>query len=203
MPARNRVKCYAAGAYYHVYNRGVEKRRIFMDEDDYAVYLNLLKRYLSPQPTKDSSGRLYDSLHDEAELLAYCLMPNHFHLLFYQINETAITRLIQRVNTTYTMYFNKKYQRVGHLFQDCYKASLILHESYLLHISRYIHLNPKSWRSWPYSSLPYYLGRAQSGWVRPERLLEAFQKDDYFGYVADYEESKAVLDEIKTELAHC
>lgn len=202
MPSRNRLKFYASDAFYHVYNRGVEKRRIFQDEEDYAVYLNLFKRYLSNHPVFDRSGREYEHLKDRIELLCFCLMPNHYHLIIYVHDETAMTRLLQGVNTSYTAYFNKKYKRVGPLFQDRYKASNIFSDSYLLHISRYIHLNPENWQKWPYSSLSFYLGNKKAEWLSPERILELFEGDDYQAFVSDYEANKRALEEIKSELAN-
>lgn len=202
MPSKNREKVYLPQTYYHIYNRGVNKRRIFADQDDYAVFLNLLKRYLDDQPTKDSKGREYDWLHNDIELLAFCLMPNHFHLFIYQEKPDAMTRLMRGVATAYTTYFNKKYHRIGPLFQDRFKASMVSRDDYLIHISRYIHLNPKTYKSWRFSSLPYYLGNKQAGWVRPDKVLESFSSArDYAQFLADYEDQKSILDELKTELA--
>ena len=202
MPSRNLEKIYLADTYYHLYNRGVNKRVIFKDQADYAVFLNLLKRYLNDQPTKDKKGRQYDWLYQDMELLAFCLMPNHFHLLIYQSKPEAMTRLLRGVATAYTTYFNKKYHRVGPLFQDRFKASMITRDDYLHHISRYIHLNPRGYEFWEFSSLPYYLGEKKAGWVRPEKILELFDSpQEYKRFVADYEDQKAMLDEIKSELA--
>lgn len=201
MVSRNRIKQYVNESYYHVYNRGVAKRVIFKDEDDYAVFLNLLKRYLDNTPEKDSSGREYDWLHHEIELLAFCLMPNHYHLLLYAKDASAMTRLLRGVATSYSIYFNKKYERVGPLFQDRFKASWILQDSYLSHVSRYIHLNPKQWRSWEFSSLPYFIGKKSAAWVRPQRIMELFEGEDYLAFVSDYVSYKKELDELKYVLA--
>ncbi len=116
MPNRNIVKIYSPDSYYHIYNRGVNGRTIFKESGDYAVFLNLLKRSLDDQPAKDKQGREYPWLHRDIELLAFCLMPNHYHLLVYQKDDkNAITKLLIRgVCTTYTVYFNKKYRRAGH-----------------------------------------------------------------------------------------
>lgn len=201
MPSRNREKVYLAENFYHVYNRGVNKKAIFRDNDDYAVFLNLMKRYLDIEPIKDRKGRTYDWLHEQLEVTAFCLMPNHFHLLLYQLESDAMTRLLRGVCTAYTTYFNKKYKRIGPLYQDRYKASLITRDDYLQHISRYIHLNPKDWANWEFSSLPYYLGRKHAGWVRSERILELFEGNDYLKFVQDYEGHKKMLDAVKAELA--
>ncbi len=203
MPSRNRLKAYVADAYYHVYNRGLNKQSIFLDNQDYAVFLNLLKRYLSKTVESDRKGRAYETLNNEIELLAFCLMPNHFHLLVYQRKPDAMTKLLQRLGTSYTMYFNKKYEHSGPLFQERFKASLVLRDDYLQHISRYIHLNAKGYRTWEFSSIDYFLGNKQAEWVKPNRILKLFEsKKEYEQFLKDYEGQKKILDEIKSELAN-
>ncbi len=204
MASRNSRKIYLENTHYHVYNRGVNKQAIFLDDEDYAVFLNLFKRYLSRSPQKDAKGREYPWLYNDIELLAFCLMPNHFHLLVYQMEEDSLKQLLKNVCGSYTAYFNKKYQRVGPLFQDRFKAVIINDDMYLHHISRYIHLNPKSYLDWPYSSLSYYLGIRSAEWVHPVRILELFDSNqsEYLKFVKDYEGQKEILDEIKAQLAH-
>lgn len=203
MPSRNILKSFAADNYYHIYNRGVAKQVIYHDEEDYTVFLSLLKRYLDIEPHKNRRGAVYEHMRDEVELLAYCLMPNHFHLLFYLKEEQAITRLMRAVCTTYTAYYNKKYSRVGTLFQGRYKASPITSDEYLQHISRYIHLNPKDYLEWPYSSLGAYMGRQQIDWLIPGKIQGLFDggPTEYRTFLKDYEGHKAALEEIKHELA--
>src|SRR5258708_38220492 len=100
MPSRNIVKIYAPHSYYHIYNRGVNKQVIFADEQDFAVFLGLLKRHLSNEPQVDKYFRLHPHFKGQLELLAFCLMPNHFHLLVYQLDDiTIITKLMQSVST--------------------------------------------------------------------------------------------------------
>ena len=202
MPSRNRVKQYTENGFYHVYNRGVNKQIIFRESDDYHVFLNLFKRYLSTNPVVDKKGREYPWLKQEIELMAYCLMPNHFHLLLFQIDREAMTKLLRAVCTSYTGYFNKKYGRVGPLFQGVFKASLISSEAYLQHISRYIHLNPADYLAWEYSSLRYYLGQKTADWLNPGLILEMFNDTSYLDFLADYGEHKKMLEEIKYELAN-
>jgi len=201
MPSRNRIKVYVPESYYHVYNRGINKRVIFKDDQDYAVFLNLLKRYLSNQQTEDKTGRLYDKFNDRIELLAFCFMPNHFHLLLYQKDENAMTALMRRISTSYTGYFNKKHRRSGPLFQERFKASRISNDEYLQHVSRYMHLNPQDYKRWNYSSLKYYMGRNQAEWVKPDKILSLFNKGEYGNFVQDYEVNKKMLNELKYELA--
>lgn len=201
MPTKNRIKNYAPQSYYHVYNRGVNKRNIFLDDSDYSVFLNLFKRYLSDD-SPDRFNRIYKNLSDEVKLLAFCLMPTHFHLLIYQEKQTGMTNLLQRVMTSYSIYFNKKYRRVGPLFQDIYKASRISSDGYLQHISRYIHLNPERWRDWKFSSLDFYLGNKQAEWLDQKILLELFEdQNEYLDFVSDYEDHKRSLEAIRSELA--
>lgn len=201
MPTKNRVKNYAPQSYYHVYNRGVNKRNIFLDDSDYSVFLNLFKRYLSDD-SPDRFNRIYKNLSDEVKLLAFCLMPTHFHLLIYQEKQTGMTNLLQRVMTSYSIYFNKKYRRVGPLFQDIYKASRISSDGYLQHISRYIHLNPEQWRDWEFSSLDFYLGNKQAEWLDQKIILELFEdQNEYLDFVSDYEDHKRSLEAIRSDLA--
>ena len=202
MPSRNIVKSFAPDNYYHVYNRGVAKQVIYHDDEDYAVFLNLLKRYLDTEPHVDKYGRTYEVMRNQVELLAYCLMPNHFHLLFYLHDDKAITKLLRAVCSAYTNFYNTKYKRVGTLFQGRYKASCITSDEYLQHISRYIHLNPKEYLGWSYSSLNAYLGKQTVNWVQTERIMNLFKgKTEYLAFTQDYAGHKAVLDEIKHELA--
>src|SRR3989344_5374910 len=135
MPSRNSTKLYLEHSYYHIYNRGVEKRLIFLDQQDYSVFLNYLKEYLLPKDEKNLRDQLSNSntsyrqkdkilgilrlnnFADEITLLAYCLMPNHFHFFVRQKSSKSIDSFIQSLGTRYTMYFNRKYKRVGSLFQ--------------------------------------------------------------------------------------
>jgi putative transposase len=202
MPSRNSRKEYVNESLYHVYNRGVEKRTIFYDDSDYSTFLNLFKRYLVTGTSTDKYGRLF-SHYEDVKLVAFCLMPNHYHLLASTDQDPAqLPKLMQSVGTAYSIYFNKRYKRVGHLFQERYKAVRITDDTYLHHISRYIHLNPKEWMTWQWSSLPYFLGNAKADWIHPEAVLELFEsKAVYKSFVSDYESHKRILSQIKKMLA--
>ncbi|MBI2588900.1 transposase [Candidatus Saccharibacteria bacterium] len=204
MPSRNVVREFAPDSYYHVYNRGIEKRVIFTDEQDYIIFLGLLKKYLSGESTNKQNRHIFKNFQSELKLLAYCLMPNHLHLLFYQSSESAIIELMRRVNTGYVMYFNNRYQRVGGLFQGVYRASRIDADAYLHHISRYIHLNPNDYKHWPYSSYPVYMGIKKTTWVNPEPILSLFSNNslEYQQFLDDYVETKAELAVLKHQLAN-
>ena len=208
MPAKNSVKEFVEGGFYHLYNRGVEKRNIFLDEHDYKMFIHLLKYYLDSKLGSDPKHKIRN-LSSEIDLLAYCLMPNHFHLLVRQKSSDGITKLMRRVCTNYVMYFNNRYDRVGTLFQGKYKAALVTNEGYLLHLSRYIHLNPKDlegidYLSYPYSSFANYLDKRNTAWLKPKEILDFFKKDtktrsldflSYQSFAEDYkEDSKDLLD---------
>lgn len=194
MPSPNTVKAYDAPAYYHVYNRGAGRQNIFIDPYDRRKFLSILKRHLSKR-SRRGSYTLYD-----VELVAYCLMSNHFHLLIYIPEEPReITGLMRSVGTAYSMYFNKRHDLSGHLFQGIYKASLISNDSYLAHISRYIHLNPRGYRTYEWSSLREYLGERHTDWVHPERVLGT-SPEKYLEFLESYEDRKQLLDEMKHQL---
>lgn len=201
MPSRNVIKQYASDQYYHVYSRGVNKQEIFPDENDYKYFLSLFERYLSGSTLFNGNGEAYPSYHSVIELLSYCLMPNHIHLLLYQTEERAIAKYMSSMMTSYTMYFNKKYKRVGPLFQGRYRASIVINESYLMHLSRYIHMNPINWRTYCYSSLSCFLGESSPNWLHIERVISQFSnKHDYLRFLTDYEEQKNTLGAIKNQL---
>lgn len=203
MPRRNVTKVDAPDSYYHIYSRGINKGAIFLEAKDYSVFLNLIKRYLSNDPVRDKFGREYPHLSKQLELLCFCLLPNHIHLLIYQIESGTMQQLMRGAMTSYSNYFNKKYGRSGPLFESRYKASLISSQAYLDHISRYIHLNPGDWRSYPYSSLLYFQGREKAEWLKPNRILEMFDnRHQYLRFVADFEDYKLTIEAIGDELAN-
>ena len=200
MPTRNSRKVYASDSYYHAYTRGVNKQNICLDDQDHQVLLSYLQRYLSISPPKKSNRQPVQSFSGELDLLSYCLMSNHIHLLFYQhSDERALASLLQRILTSYSMYFNKKYDRVGPVFQSRYLATRIDNDPYLHHISRYIHRNPKLWREYKFSSLRYYTNEAHADWVKPAAILALFSNDPkvYLEFVASMDEDdKEVIAEL-------
>lgn len=142
MPSKNVIKQYLEGGFYHIYNRGVDKRTIFEDPLDYKMFLSYLKNYLLPRRPEQVRPVRASNIFEEIKLICYCLMPNHFHLLIKQVTKSAIISFMRRITNAYTKYFNERYKRVGPLFQGRYKAILVTEEPYLLHLTRYIHLNP-------------------------------------------------------------
>jgi len=203
MPSRNIVKQFDVDSYYHIYSRGVAKQPIFTDSRDKATFLKIIDRHLDSQNRSvKSDGTTYRKFENELELSCYCLMGNHFHLLVYQLeNQRAISDFMRSVLTAYTMYFNRRHGRVGPLFQSIYKSSKISTDNYLLHITRYIHLNPKVYKTYPYSSLAQYISGKGYGWLAAQRILDLFEGDDYMEFVSDYEDHKQSLEEIKQDLA--
>lgn len=190
---------FVSNSFYHVYNRGVSKQKVFLDDQDYGYFLSLLKRYLATEvKEKRSNHGNYPYYGKEVELLAYCLMPNHFHLLLYQISEEGMTHLLKSVSVAYSMYFNKKYHHVGAVWQQRYRAVRIDNDSQLLHISRYIHMNPREYRHWQWSSIGYFIGDKHASWIHYQRLPPV---GHYVSFLAEYEGRRAELEELKNLLA--
>lgn len=139
----------SVNSYYHIYNRGTEKRRIFLVEKDYQRFLSSLFICNGSKPVdlKIQGKTLLESLRNDrgetiVDICAYCLMPNHFHLLVHEKIEGGISKFMQKLQIAYTMYFNKKNERSGALFQGKYKLSIAETDNYLKYLIAYIHLNP-------------------------------------------------------------
>jgi len=142
---------FAPGEYYHLYNRGVDKRKIFTREADYERFVTLLYACNGTRGVDlDEQGKdiatLLEKQVDRGEPLidicAYVLMPNHFHVMVREINEAGIGRFMHKFGVAYTSYFNKKYDRTGSLFQGTYKANHASKDPYCSYVISYIHLNP-------------------------------------------------------------
>ncbi len=171
------------GHIYHVYNRGVEKRDVFLNEGDYFRFVHHLYELNDSKPVRNvhyflnhktgnvESRKLFGTQERDVlvEIFVFTLMPNHFHLILRQVQENGIVRFMQKLGTGYTMYFNKKYERVGCLFQGPFKACHILEEAHLIHLPHYIHTNPlpltnngvnpiKYLENYKWSSFPDYIG---------------------------------------------
>jgi putative transposase len=174
MPSRNERKLYVAGGLYHVYNRGHSKQHIFLDDKDYKVFLNLCKRYLAKDLQVDEKGKPYKNYYAELHLRAFCLMPNHFHMLVEQESASVMSEVLQRILVSYSAHFNKRYEKIGSVFQGRYKAVLVDEQEYLPRVLDYIHQNPKdivdSWQAYPYSSIKAYLGEWQASWLKVLKL---------------------------------
>lgn len=141
--------------YYHIYSRGVEKRKIFMNIKDYRRFMALLYIMNQNNPFRmdnflQSKQNNIDKIFKEKRsgklisVLGYCLMPNHFHLILYEHTEGGISKFMGKLLTAYSMYFNTKYERSGPLFTRPFRSEHIGDESQYMYIFSYVHLNPLS-----------------------------------------------------------
>lgn len=202
MPGRNTHKIFVANHFYHIYNRGWNLNEIFLDDSDFEYFESLLQRHVSIDPVIDSRGREYAHMREVIELNAYCLTPNHFHMLVYIREDTAATKLMASIMTAYTMYFNRKYKRRGPLCENRFKAVIILQDEQLMHITRYIHLNKSDYKTWSWSSYHDYLAIRPREWIVPQPILELFSgRSQYEEFIDDYAELQRERDSIKRELA--
>ncbi len=184
----NRSIKFTEGEYYHVYNRGVDKRDIFSNNEDFSRFL----KCLDVLNTKDPIGSLYEySFIEKSKLgsrtpklvniVCFCLNPNHYHLLLKQVGDRGISKFMQRLGTAHSNYFNEKYKRSGALFQGKFKAIHVDSNEYLLHLSAYINLNfdvHSKWRgkekSATYSSWDEYCGKSSKSLCNKKIILEQF-----------------------------
>ncbi|MDO8638894.1 MAG: transposase [Candidatus Daviesbacteria bacterium] len=195
---------FVTDGYYHIYNRGVEKRDIFIDRRDYLRFLETLNYYRkSPLPVKLSDFRRgnlgikkIEVQEEIVRIFCYSLMPNHFHLLIQQLADDGISKFMRKLSDSYTRYFNTKDERVGPLFQGTFKAKLIETDEYLLQLSKYIHRNSfplPMWESktYPYSSYKYYLSGEKHPFCDTKFILSYFSKNnpnlDYQSFVGESE----------------
>ena len=186
-----RTTPFVNNSFYHIYNRGVEKRQIFLDERDYERFIQTLFYYQfnGPKPrfSTHKRFRVKDfSKHPKIiEIVCYCLMPNHFHFLLKQNQENGIHEFLSKVINSYTKYFNTRYRRVGPLFQGQFKAVSVETDDQLLHLSRYIHLNPfvaeitKDWQNFPYSSVKEFIA-GEPSLCSTEHILNFFKNPDKY-----------------------
>jgi putative transposase len=200
-------KHFAPNTFWHVFNRGNGKQNVFLDLEDFRFFLLRLRENLFPSPEDGPLGKLGGaSLIAEAHtpyirkklppeafaLLCYCLMPNHFHFLIRQNTTLPISKLIAKVCTSYSMYFNKKYGKVGNLFQSKFKAVLVTSDEQLMWTSAYIHNNPKvaglteKLENYPWSSYPDYIGKRQGTICDKEFILKMFKNiSEYEKFVSN------------------
>lgn len=177
---------FAPGEYYHIYNRGNSKQKIFHDAQDRWRFMALLYtcnsennfRVFLINRNKDSDPYLWERGRSLVSIGAYCLMPNHFHILIKENVKNGISKFMQKLSTAYVMYYNNKYERTGGLFEGKFKSQHLNTDRYLKYIFSYIHLNPvkifqKDWKengiknkekalhylkNYKYSSYPDYIG---------------------------------------------
>ena len=216
--ATNRGIVLATSYVYHIYNRGVERRHIFGNAREYGRFLDIMHYYqhanpalryskFLQQPTDVRTG-IFEALMAEptiVDILSFCLMPNHFHLLIRQQSEGGISRFLANICNSYTKYFNTKHARVGPLLQGTFKAVLVETDEQLVHVSRYIHLNPVSSLIIPkeklneylWSSFPEYLGM-RPGFTSTDTVLSYFpSREHYHNFVSDQADYAKTLERTK------
>ncbi|MDO8281611.1 MAG: transposase [Thermodesulfovibrionia bacterium] len=212
---------------YHIYNRGVEKRDVFMDDGDYLRFVHNLYEFNDESPVSnfnyhfDKQTKTVRSTHFTVkkeprkllvDILVFTLMPNHFHLLLRQRKEKGISKFMQKTGIAYTNYFNKKYERVGPLFQGKFKAVHVNEEPHFIHLPHYIHMNslqlnygnriPIDFLSgYRWSSFPDYIGRKNFPSVTSRGfLLDIFGGEDgYLRYTEErlgYKENENILEQV-------
>ena len=183
MPRREVQLC--AGEYYHFYNRGNNRERIFYERENYLFFLRQVRRYLVPV----------------LEIIAYCLMPTHYHLLVLvktsEVSENlgglGASKAMMKFAVSYTKAMNKRYNRVGVLFQGPFQARHVDKDSYLVHLSRYFHLNPvmaglvERPEGWEFSSYREYIGLRDGTLPKSEIVLSQFPSPEaYREFVESY-----------------
>lgn len=176
---------FAQDEWYHCYTRSIDKKVVFETGRDYERFLQAL--YVCNGTRTIRRGSMYNPSHGRLLSLprgnplvsigAYCLMPNHFHLLLREITDRGISTFMQKVGTSFSMYFNVKRQHVGNVFVKPFRSKRIDDDAYLQHVVQYIHFNPAELfeREW------------KSGYVRNMRLLEQKLKTYRYSSLPDYE----------------
>lgn len=222
MPGRKTIL--ATGEYYHVFNRGIDRRPTFTRKREFQRALECMRFYcFQNTPIKLSQFLILSNERREeilsnlitseklVDIVAYCFMPNHFHFLLKQNVDKGISKFLSDFQNSYTRYFNVKHQRDGALFLDQFKAVHIETQEQLLHVSRYIHLNPyvaficnsfEELEKYPWSSLPFYFNKSENI-VQNEDVLSFFKSTkEYQKFVfdqADYQRNLKKIDHLVFE----
>lgn len=180
-----------SGEYYHIYNRGNSKQVIFHDKEDYDRFIKLL--FLSNGEENFKIYFIRNQIYDFdrgkklIDIGAYCLMPNHFHLLLTQADGGSISKFMQKVSTGYSMYYNNKYNRTGTLFEGKFKSEHAENDRYLKYLFSYIHLNPiklidANWKEQGIKNKSQVL-----------KFLEQYQFSSYLDYLGHERKQKVVI----------
>ena len=206
--------------YYHIYNRGVDKRNIFLNQKDYVRFLTSMKEFnridnigslrdlekkhkTGTEPLEASRGSVPVSV-PVVEFISYCLNPNHYHFLLKQLVNNGISKFMLKIGSGYTTYFNKKYDRSGVLFQGKFKAIPVKKDGYLLKLTCYINGNSqihniiKKAEDWPWSSYQDYLGLRDGALCNKQNILKQFKNINEYKKLTNeiIKESSEVKDEI-------
>ncbi len=166
------------GNYYHIYNRGIDNRPIFFNDDNYHYFIRLMKE----------NHKRYN-----ISILVYCLIPNHFHILVQQKSEIDVSRFVQSLNNAFVQGINKQLKRKGTLYEGRTQTKLIQDEDYLMHVCRYIHLNPikhnlvKNISDWEFSNFQTCINGENDELTEMNFIVELFgSRDSYKEFVEDY-----------------
>ncbi|MEA3463675.1 MAG: transposase [Patescibacteria group bacterium] len=200
--------------YYHIYNRGVDKRDVFMDEKDFVRFIRSIREFntINPigslyQKEKHSGSTASEAVEPLVEIITYCLNPNHYHLILKQLTENGISEFIRRLSGGYTWYFNFKNNRSGTLFQGKFKSIHINTDSYLLWLSGYINGNPEIHKiakaeNYKWSSYPDYLGKRDGTLCNKNIILKDFKNIQEYKNLVNIiiRESRQRKDDIKKYL---
>jgi len=178
------------GEIFHVLNRGVDNREIFLDEEDYFRFIHNLFEFNDPSPVFNLSYYLnrlqsIDFVNRYikkprkliVEILAFCLMPNHFHLLLRQREEGGLTKFMRKIGVGYANYFNQKYKRSGTLFQGRYKLVLVNSELHFVHLPYYIHFNPLD------LTMPEWRKGEIQNYQKAVEILNSFRWSSHLDYI--------------------
>lgn len=205
-----RTTPFANGEFYHLYNRGIEKQAIFVDRRDYSHFTKSLFYYTIQNPKPKFSvyrrTRIFpiDKTKKIVDIICYCLMPNHFHLLVKQLKDGGISEFMRRFIHSVTKYRNVKYTKQGPLFPGMFKAVRVESDEQLIHLSRYIHLNPlvsylvKDLDLYEWSSYEEYIGTKSDGSCAKDEILDSFKSaEDYKKFVLDQADYGKTLELLK------
>lgn len=198
---------------YHIFNRGVNKGDIFFSEEDYGRFLRTAIHYktntsqfshLPKRSLSDTADTGSGKKEPGVQIVAYSLMPNHFHFLIKQIADKGITWYMQHLGNSYSHYVHTKHKRVGPLFEGRFKNILVKSDEQLIHVSRYIHLNPlvsdlvSNLDNYQWSSYSAYVNDLQDELCDPKLVLGQFKsKENYRQFVLDQAEYGRELEKIK------
>lgn len=197
------------GEYYHVFNRGVMRIPIFTNTVDYKHFMHAVLYYQvdGPKPRFsffDPKKHTLSQNKKIVNIISYCFMPNHFHFLLQQVRAGGITEFMSKLSNSYTKYFNTKYKRDGHLLQGTFKSVFVETNEQLLHLSRYIHLNPlvgylvKRLDDYPWSSFHEYINDTLIQVCDKDIILNQFKsRAAYEQFVLDQEDYGKQLEYVK------